>query len=131
MANLTTLGCGRVYSSVMQRMTVALLFTACLALIGTQLSGVHTHVDAQGFDGPVQGTHEHHHDDGDTHNGDIDVQVIDFGIGTVKAVFLFFAVTLTLFLVPPSRGHLTFDRKARLPISRRLRWRPPLRAPPR
>jgi hypothetical protein len=115
----------------MQRSSVALVLVACLALIGSQLSGVHAHVGAHGFDGTVQSTLEHHHDDGDHHDGDTDVQVVDLGISAGKIVFLLFALSLTLFLLPPARGHLRLEQETTAPLPRRLRWRPPLRAPPR
>jgi len=121
----------RVYSVSMHRTTVAVLFMACLALIGAQLSGLHAHVDSDGFDSPVQSTHERHHHDGDDHDGDIDIQVVDLGVSAAKAVFLLFAVSLTLLLLPPARGPAPVGHETRLPMRRRLRWRPPLRAPPR
>jgi hypothetical protein len=110
--------------------SVALLLIACCAFIGTQLTGVHAHVDDHGFDGAVQSAHDHHHDHGDEHDGDVDVQVLDLGITAAKAVFLLFAVCLTLFLLSPVRGPVRFEYEIRLPLRRRLRWRPPLRAPP-
>jgi hypothetical protein len=117
----------------MQRTTVSWLLIACFALVGAQLSGVHAHVDAQGqgFDGAVQTTHDHHHDHGDDHDGDIDVNVVDLGLSAAKAVFLILAVSLTLFLLSPERGHVRIEYDVRLPLRRRMRWRPPLRAPPR
>jgi hypothetical protein len=114
----------------MQRTTVLLLL-ACAALVGAQLSGVHAHLDAHGFDGDVQSTLEHHHDDGDDHEGDVDVQVVDLGMGVAKAVCLLLAVTLSLFMLPLARGEAPPEYKSRLPLGRRLRWRPPLRGPPR
>jgi hypothetical protein len=123
-------GLPRVYLEPMRRSSVGLLLIACCAFIGTQLSGVHAHVDDHGFDGAVQSTHDHHHDHGDEHDGDVDVQVLDLGITAAKAVFLLFAVSPTLFLLSPVRGPVRFDYEIRLPLRRRLRWRPPLRAPP-
>jgi hypothetical protein len=113
----------------MKRTTAAVLLVACAALIGAQWSGAHVHVGSHGFDGAVQSTHEHHHNDGDDHDGDIDIQVVDLGI-TAKAVFVLFAISLTLFLLPPTRGPLLFEQETRSPLRRHLRWRPPLRAPP-
>jgi hypothetical protein len=110
----------------MKRTTGAELLVACATLVGAQWSGAHAHVDSHGFDGAVQSTHEHHH-----HDGDLDVQVVDLGISAAKAVFLVFAISLTLFLLPATRGPLLFEHATRLPLRRRLRWRPPLRAPPR
>jgi hypothetical protein len=104
----------------MQRTTITILLVGFAALFGAQLSGIHAHIDSHGFEGAVQSALEHHHDDGDDHHGDLDVQVVDLGIGTSKLVFLLFAVTITLFLLALSSGHLTFDRKARLLVSRRL-----------
>jgi hypothetical protein len=121
----------RVYLEPMQRTSVALLLIACCAFIGTQLSGVHAHVDDHGFDGAVQSTHDQHHDHGDEHDGDVDVQVLDLGMTAAKAVFLLFAMGLTLFLLSPVHGPVRFEYEIRLPLRRRLRWRPPLRAPPR
>ena len=116
----------------MQRMAAALFLIACLALLGAQLSGMHAHVDPRGgFDGAVQSTHEHHHDEDGDHDGDIDVDVVDLGISAAKVVFLLFAVSLTVFLLPPARGHVRVEQEICLPLRRRLRWRPPLRAPPR
>jgi hypothetical protein len=115
----------------MRRSFVALLLISCCAFIGTQLSGVHAHSDDHGFDGAVQTTHDHHHDHGDEHDGDVDVQVLDLGITAAKAVFFLFTIGLTLLLLSPVRGPVRFEYEIRLPLRRRLRWRPPLRAPPR
>lgn len=123
-------GLPRVYLDPMRRSPVAWLLIACCAFIGTQLSGVHAHLDDHGFDGAVQSTHDHHHDHGEEHDGDVDVQVLDLGITAAKAVFLLFAVALTLFLLSPAREPVRFEYEIRLPLRRRLRWRPPLRAPP-
>lgn len=114
----------------MCRVSVALLLIAICALIGAQLSGVHAHLDDHGFEGAVQSTHDHHHDHGDEHDGDLDVQVLDLGISAAKAVFLVFALGVTLFLLAPNRSPVTFEYEIRVPLRRRLRWRPPLRAPP-
>jgi hypothetical protein len=114
----------------MHRFSIVLLLIACCAFIGTQLSGAHAHVDDHGFDGAVQSTHDDHHDHGDEHDGDLDVQVLDFGVTAAKAVFVLFALGLTLFLLAPVRGPVRFEYEVRVPLRRRLRWRPPLRAPP-
>jgi hypothetical protein len=116
----------------MQRFSAVLLLIACCAFIGTQLSGVHAHLNDHGFDGAVQSTHDHrhHHDHGDNHDGDVDVQVLDLGMTAAKAVFVLLALGLTLFLLAPVRGAVRFEYEIRSPLRRRLRWRPPLRAPP-
>jgi hypothetical protein len=114
----------------MQRFSAVLLLIGCCVFIGTPLSGVHAHVDDHGFDGAVQSTHDRHHDHGDEHDGDVDVQVLDLGVTAAKVVFVLFALGLTLFLLVPARGPVRFEYEIRLPLRRRLRWRPPLRAPP-
>jgi hypothetical protein len=114
----------------MQRFSAVLLVIACCAFIGTQLSGVHAHVDDHGFDGAVQSTHDHHHDHGNEHDGDVDVDVLDLGVTAAKAVFVLLALGLTLFLLAPVRCAVRFEYEIRSPLRRRLRWRPPLRAPP-
>lgn len=114
----------------MQRTTVAILLIACLALLGAQLAGLHAHADSHGFDAAIQSTHDHHHNDGDHHDDEVDVQVVDFGIGTSKVLFLALALCLTLFLLPPAQSGRLVDREAPLPLRQRLRWRPPLRGPP-
>ena len=120
-----------VYSASMPRAPIVWLLIACLALIGAQLSGAHAQVDEHGFAGSVQTTHDHHHDQGDDHDGAVDVDVVDLGIAAAKAVFLLLAVNVTMFLLPPARGVVYLEHEIRLPLRRRLRWRPPLRAPPR
>jgi hypothetical protein len=114
----------------MPRISVTLLFVACFALVATQWVGVHAHVGDQGFDGAVQSTHDHHHGQGGEHDGDVDVQVLDLSTNAAKVVFLLFAFVLTFFLIPPVRGPVRFEYEIRLPLRRRMRWRPPLRAPP-
>ena len=115
----------------MRRAAVTFLLIGCLALVGAQLAGTHAHIDSHGFDGAVQSSHDHHHGHGDGHDGDIDVSVVDFGLGTSKLVFLVIAACLTLFLLARTQARVPFERESPVPIRRRQRWRPPLRAPPR
>jgi hypothetical protein len=121
----------RVYSTSMRRAAGSLLAIGWLALLGAQLTGAHGHLDEHGFDGGVQSTHEHHHDDGDDHDGDVDLHVVDFGLGTSKVIFLLAVVGITLFLLTPTRSLAPFALEILIPLSRRQRWRPPLRGPPR
>jgi hypothetical protein len=51
-------------------------------------------------------------------------------VTAANAVFMLFALGLTLFLLAPVRGAVRFEYEIRSPLRRRLRWRPPLRAPP-
>jgi hypothetical protein len=121
----------------MRTSTVAILLAACLGLLGAQWSGVHTHVNADGF-GELHGMYGHHHhqhggdDDGDhadSHDDDVDVTVVDYGLATkLFLLFLAFALplTLTALFSRSVRPHLVVVPLRR----RRARWRPPSRAPP-
>jgi hypothetical protein len=123
----------------MRPSTAAVLLAACVGLLSAQWSGVHTHVNAEGFHGAAQGMHNHHHDghdhDGqghgdDDHDGDIDVRVVDYGLAS-KLIFLFLAIGLPLFVLAPVRSAAPLHSVVLQPPRRRMRWRPPLRAPPR
>ena len=125
---------------------------ACVSLFAAQLSGLHMHVNADGYAGTPQGTHVHsqsthshgdetHADHGATHDhphggdqnhdGDKDVSIIELSTGSSKLGILPVWMGLSL-LIP-----LTLDEKLSpfsavpRPVARHEHWRPPLRAPPR
>jgi hypothetical protein len=126
-----------------------LLLFACLGLVASQISGVHMHVDSHGYAGSPAGTHvhstaldhghssllehgdapDHRHSGDPDHEGDRDV-ITDLGVGASKLLIFFASFGLLLIVV------LRRDAKVRLPVrvpsrkTRRIRWRPPLRAPP-
>jgi len=120
---------------MMRRSTAAILSATCLGLLATQWTGLHAHINAQGFHGAAQVMQHHHHDDGngdsaDDHDGDIDVRVVDYGLGASKLLVFLFATALPLFLVLPARTNLLQQGIDRFPLRRRVRWGPPLRGPP-
>lgn len=133
-------------------MNPSIMALACLSLVATQLSGLHMHVNADGYAGTPQTTHVHSqstHDHGDdvhtdhgaihdhphggdqSHDGDKDVSIIELSTASSKLVIL--PVWMGLGLLIP----LTLDEKLSPysavpePIAHHEHWRPPLRAPPR
>ena len=124
---------------------------ACVSLLAVQLGGLHMHVDADGNVGGVKGvdlhapllhshggyTHvhlpgtPHHEHPGDPeHAGDNDISVIEMRSGKSKLTDFTFNLHLTLaihrVLVEQVRPIISEPQ----PITRKSRWRPPLRAPP-
>lgn len=124
---------------------------ACMSLLAVQLGGLHMHVDADGNVGGVKGvdlhvpllhshggyTHvhlpgtPHHEHPGDPeHAGDNDISVIEMRSGKSKLTDFTFNLHLTLaihrVLVEQVRPIISEPQ----PITRKSRWRPPLRAPP-
>ena len=102
-----------------------------VAMLSMQMSGLHLHAGDHHNDAALHGVHVHDVDpDGHDHSADVDVSVIDFGIvwSKIMPVLLsIFPVTLAIVWVlhtlwPPTT--------LLIPLRRRSRWRPPLRAPP-
>ena len=116
----------------MHRIRSSIAASACLCLLVMQISGLHLHVDPKGNDAGIHGTHVHQADPDDhDHSADIDVPLLEqLGISWSKliplllaCVFVFLAavwVQLSLRAPPIQTGR----------VRQRLRWRPPLRAPP-
>lgn len=132
---------------------------ACVSLLASQTSGLHMHVDADGYAGTPQGTHvhgqgihrhggethanhgdethadhgaAHEHPNGDqSHDGDKDVSITELSTATSKLGILPVWMGVSL-LIP-----VTLDEKLSpysavpRPVARHEHWRPPLRAPPR
>ena len=96
-----------------------------------QLSGLHLHVDAVNKDAGLHGTHAHEVISSDhDHSAEVDVQLLEHsGISWSKLIPLISQVILlltVLWIVRPLWSPPIKSSKARS----RLRWRPPLRAPP-
>jgi hypothetical protein len=129
-----------------------IMLAACLSLIAVQLSGLHMHVDSQGYAGPPEGTHvhgqpEHHHGDvihthevtvpkdqahpgGKDHAGDKDVSIIKFGTVVSKLLLCLMSLGLILFMVVRLTDTIALRNSAPRLTARHERWWPPLRAPP-
>lgn len=137
----------------MRRLPSTIILVACLSLLALQLSGLHTHVDADGYVGTPQGTHVHgqgiihsdgngthvdgadidaHGHGGDTdHAGDKDVSIVELSTGASKILLFLVWVGLLLLIVLELRNKISLNFVGPPPTGRHARWRPPLRAPPR
>ena len=129
----------------MRRPPSTIILVACLSLLALQLSGLHTHVDADGYVGTPQGTHVHgngthvdgagidtHGHGGDTdHAGDKDVSIVELSTGASKILLFLVWVGLLLLIVLELRNKISLNFVGPPPTGRHARWRPPLRAPPR
>lgn len=128
-----------------------LLILACLGLLVSQLSGLHMHVDMEGYAGAPHSTHlheaglpasdhqlrgngadvDHDHPSDPGHEGERDISIVELNGASISKVLIFFACLCLILLVIPKR-----DDRIPLPATtpgtknRRERWRPPLRAPP-
>jgi len=138
------------YTPVMRRLRSPLLVLACLGLLATQMSGLHMHVDADGYVGIPEGTHVHrtavhphdgapvghahgvaHDHPGDPdHERERDVTVIELGAGASKLLIFFAWLGLGLVIVLRAGSKIRMPAVVPPPTTRRDRWRPPLRAPP-
>jgi hypothetical protein len=115
----------------MSRVAVPLVLLVCLSLVGAQLSGLHMHVDHDGYSGVPHAAHSH---DGGTdphdHEHETDVTAIDLGTIASKHLFFLITVALSIVMIFNLCQHLTLNPAPAFSYGRRLRWRPPLRAPP-
>lgn len=128
-----------------------LLVLTCLGLLVSQLSGLHMHVDMEGYAGPPQFTHvhqtgapasdlplgenaadiDHDHPSDPGHEGERDISIMELGGAGVSKVLIFFAWFCLILLVIPERdGRIPLPTTTPRTKTRRERWRPPLRAPP-
>jgi len=108
-----------------------LVVLASVAMFSMQTSGLHLHIGEHSANGVLHGAHIHSIDpDGHDHGTDGEVSVHDVGVMWSKIVAVLLTVLPTLLVVvwilrtlgPPP---------VPVPARRwRVRWRPPLRAPP-
>jgi hypothetical protein len=128
----------------MRIVSTSLMLIACLSLVVLQMSGLHMHVNGDGFAGAPQGTHvhdahhhdgassahEHEHSGGQGHTSDSDVSIVNYNTGVSKLPvdLIALALGLIMFLTPVAKiaPVTTVPR----PRERYERWRPPNRAPP-
>ena len=137
----------------MRNVSTSLMLVACVSLVALQTSGLHMHVNSDGFTGSPQGTHihdAHHHDSpahhegaqtahehpghdhaaGQGHSDDSDVSLVNYNTGASKLPLdlIALALVLIMFLNPAAKIEplTTVPR----PRERYERWRPPNRAPP-
>lgn len=129
------------------------MLLACLSLVAIQASGLHMHVDAEGFAGTPEGTHlhdAHHHDSaahhdnapaahehashehaaGQGHTTEIDISIFDLNTALSKLPLDLIALALFLLMVLRPADTLSPVAAVLRPLGRHEHWRPPLRAPP-
>lgn len=108
-----------------------LILLACLGLVGAQLSGLHMHVDDRGYSGAPHAAHSHAgSQDPHDHEHETDVKAVDFGTIASKHLLFLTAVALTIVMLFDAVRRLAPTHSAVIQSGQRLRWRPPLRAPP-
>lgn len=129
----------------MSRSVTSVAIAACLSLLSLQLSGLHLHAGQNGVDSSPHGTHVHgvgthdhdqledhrHAEDGDDHNGDRDLSLVELCAGAAKLLPVLFLGPVLQLPIGPSDSHRVVLRwRDRAPIGRASHWRPPLRGPP-
>ena len=116
----------------MRASPTAFIVILVICLLSMQLSGLHMHVNSDGADG-LHGTHVHETDSdghGHAHEQDTDVSLFELGTSWGK-LFLFLPLFLFILLTFVQSGRIVWTLVAdTFQHRRRLRWRPPLRAPP-
>ncbi|HEY5623975.1 MAG TPA: hypothetical protein VIV14_09445 [Gammaproteobacteria bacterium] len=130
----------------MRKLSTPLMLAACLSLVALQMSGLHMHVNADGFAGTPQGTHvhdahrhdgtpaphDHGHDHGagQGHSSDTDVSIVNYNAGASKLPLDLIALALVLLMFVRPAAKLAPVSVVPRPLERYERWRPPNRAPP-
>ena len=104
---------------------------AGVAMLLMQMSGLHLHAGDHGDDAALHGAHVHEvGPSGHDHTADVDVSLIDFGIVWSKIMPVLMAILPTALAVVWVVHTLWPPPTTLIPLRRRSRWRPPLRAPP-
>jgi hypothetical protein len=113
----------------MSRIWLTLL--GCVALLMTQMVGLHLHASMQPDQDGLHASHIHGADpDGDDHSSDVDVSVVEFGALWAKLAPMMIG-SFMLSLPEATTVHQILPvSESSLPSSAASHWRPPLRAPP-
>jgi hypothetical protein len=116
----------------MKRGTVTVVLLVYLSLLGAQFSGLHMHVDAHGYSGSPHASHSHAGGGADPHDHEHETDVNVLDLGTIASKHLLFALAVAfsiLLFLEPCR-HVMPRHVRALSSGRKVRLRPPLRAPP-
>ena len=104
---------------------------AGVAMLLMQFSGLHLHAGDHVDDAALHGAHVHDvGPDGHDHTADVDVSLIDYGIVWSKIMPVLMAILPTALAIVWVLHTLWPPPIPLIPLRRRSRWRPPLRAPP-
>ena len=129
------------------------MLAACLSLVALQVSGLHMHVNSDGFAGTPEGTHlhdAHHHDSpahhvstpvahehtahehaaGQGHTSDTDISIFELNTALSKLPLDLIVPAPFLLMVLRPADTISPVALVSRQVSRHERWRPPLRAPP-
>lgn len=111
--------------------SLSLAALASVAMLCMQMSGLHLHAGTSSNDAGLHAAHMHDVDpDEHDHSADIDVSLIDLGFVWSKILPVLLAVLPTILAIVWIL-HVLWPSPILVPFQRwRLRWRPPLRAPP-
>ncbi len=117
----------------MRASPTAFIVILVVCLLSMQLSGLHMHVNPADGAGGLHGTHVHDTDfdgHGHAHEDETDVSLFELGTSWGK-LLLFLPLFLFVLLTFVQSGRTVWTLVAdTFQHRRRLRWRPPLRAPP-
>jgi len=115
----------------MRLVPLSIIAFACVAMLLMQISGLHLHAGDHSNDASLHGAHVHDiAPDGHDHTADVDVSLIDFGIVWSKIMPVLMAILPTALAIVWVLHTLWPPPIPLIPLRRRSRWRPPLRAPP-
>jgi hypothetical protein len=115
----------------MKFVSLSIVAFAGFAMLSMQMSGLHLHAGDHGDDAALHGAHVHDVDpSGHDHTADVDVPLIDFGIVWSKIMPVLMAILPTALAIVWVLHTLWPPSTTLIPLRRRSRWRPPLRAPP-
>jgi len=115
----------------MNRRSLPWVLVVSLSLLGAQLSGLHMHIGNHGYSGAPHATHSHAGGtDPHDHEHETDVNVLELGTLASKHLLFLIAVAFSIVLAVEQRRHVAPRHSRVLSSGRRVRLRPPLRAPP-
>jgi hypothetical protein len=119
------------YSPVVKLRSLSLVLLAGVALLSMQMAGIHLHAGEPSGDVGAHGAHMHNVEtDGHDHSNAVDVTVVDLGTVWSKLMPVLLTAFPTILAIVWLLHTLWPPPIALIPLRRRSRWRPPLRAPP-
>ncbi|MFT4561276.1 MAG: hypothetical protein ACI9BW_001016 [Gammaproteobacteria bacterium] len=112
-------------------MRLTFLAFVCVAALCVQLGGQHAHANSHGVSSGLHGMHVHSGDvDGHDHSADVDVPLLGLAAVSLTLTPIIVAASPTLASVEYGSDSFSAVSARVLYVRHRLRWRPPLRAPP-
>jgi hypothetical protein len=119
------------YIERMRLNAVTILVLVFVSFLSIQISGLHQHLNINGSDGGIHGTHLHNvNPDSHDHSAHVDVSFFELGVAWSKAMPFLIMFALTLLTTGKVARSVIFPHSRFLSPRRRSHWRPPLRAPP-